>query len=58
MYQGYKELKTAEDGSASKESNTPTKLYHFCSAAIRQRKNKAGIDGSWWMLDDSIRSKV
>lgn len=47
MYQGYKELKTAEDGSASKEFNTPTKQYNFCSADIRQRKTKTSVDGSW-----------
>jgi len=58
MYQGYKKLKAAEDGSASKESNTPTKPCSFCSAAMRQRKNKAGVDESWWMLEVYIRSKV
>lgn len=54
MHQGYKELKTVEGGSASKESNTPLKLYNFCSAAIRKRKNKAGVDRSWGILDVSI----
>lgn len=45
MCQAYKELKTAEDGSASKEFNTRTTQYNFCSANIRQRKIKLVLMG-------------
>lgn len=56
MYQGYKELKTAEDGSASKESITPTKLYHFCSAAIKGKIKVVLMGpGGCWMFPSEVK---